>query len=122
MTIKPDEIGSDDGAARRVLVLARTIAPCLDSLPEDSDRRKDAIAILKNVYEEVLTRGARHVRSEGVASARVSYEVGSAFTDDDRASLRALCGAMPPLQASAEAPAGSFPKERPVGRVWTETY
>ena len=45
MTINPDEISGDEDLARRILVRARSIAPCLNSIPEDDDRRKDAIAI-----------------------------------------------------------------------------
>lgn len=119
MPIKPEDIGGDPDAARRIIVLARSIAPCIDSFADNSEEKKDAVAILKGVATEAAARGARHVRSEAVGTARVTYEVGSAFTDDDRDSLRALCGAS---SGHSDTPAGSFPKERPIGRVWPETY
>lgn len=119
MPFTPHDLGGDEDAARRILALARSIAPCIDSFGDGSEEKKDAVAILKGVATAVAARGARHVRSEAVGTARVTYEVGSAFTDDDRDSLRALCGAS---SGRGDTPAGSFPKERPIGRVWPETY
>jgi hypothetical protein len=119
MPIKPEDIGGDPDASRRIIVLARSIAPCIDFFADGSEAKKDAIAILKGVLAEVMDRGARTVRSQAVGTARVTYEVGSAFTDDDRDSLRALCGSS---SSRGDTPAGSFPKERPIGRVWPEAY
>lgn len=123
MPIKPEEINSDEDLARRVLALALSIAPCITSFPEDSEERATAIAILKGVAVEVAgetsTRGSRRVRSQAVGTARVSYDVGSAFTDDDRDSLRALCSA---AAAPVALPVGSFPTGRPISAVWPEEY
>lgn len=123
MPIKPEDISTDEDLARRVLALARTIAPCVVTLSDESDEKKTAIAILKSVADDIesdrASRGSRRVVSQGVLTARVSYDIGSAFTDDDRDSLRALCNA----SASPVAlPVGSFPKGRPIGALWPEEY
>lgn len=123
MPIKPEEISSDEDLARRVLALALSIAPCVAAFPDESEERATAIAILKGVAVEVAgeasARGSRRVRSQAVGTARVSYDVGSAFTDDDRDSLRALCAA---AAAPVALPVGSFPKGRPISAVWPEEY
>lgn len=49
-----NEISSDDSLARRVLVRARSIAPCLDTL--EGEPRLDAIAILTGVVAEIPPR------------------------------------------------------------------
>lgn len=116
--ITPADIGGDEVTARRVLVLARTIAPCLDALEEQTEPWLDAVAVLTNVAAEARARGARHVQSQSIGPARVAYEIGlSAFTDDDRDSLRALCAVASSAGARSR---GAFPKGRPVGRVWPE--
>lgn len=113
----PLAVGED--VARRVLAVARTIAPCLDSLPDDSDEKETAIAILSAVCAEVVARGSRQVASQRIGSASVAYrDVGSAFTDDDRSALRGLCSA---VSASAGQPVGSFPRPaRALERMWPE--
>lgn len=123
MPIKPEDINTDTDLARRVLALAQSIAPCVAAFPDDSEEHATAIAILKGVAEEVAgeraSRGSRRVVSQGVSGARVSYDVGSAFTSDDRDSLRALCGASVTRGAL---PVGSFPKGRPISAMWPEEY
>jgi len=114
--IKPEEISADDDLARRILVRARSIAPCLASIPDDDDRKKDAIAILKGVVAEVPAPGARRVRSRGRNGTSISYsDLGAAFSDDDMASLRSLCEVAP-----VGLPVGSFPEARPIEREWAE--
>lgn len=117
--IEPDEIGADENTARRILVLAQDIAPCIHSFADDSEARKNAIAILTNVVAETIARGARHVRAQGVASARVDYDTAGSFRDEDKDALRALCGA---VASSAGHPAGRFPKARRISRLWPEEY
>lgn len=118
--ISPTEIDADENLARRILAYTVPIAPCLHSLPADSEERKTAIALLKGVAVEVKARGPRVVKSQAVGPARVDYvPVSSVITDDDRAALRALCGAS--ISPSA-APRGSFPLERPLSGIWPETY
>ena len=114
--IKPEDISTDEDLARRILVRARSIAPCLNDIPDDDDRKNDAIAILKGVVAEVPAPGARRVRSRGRNGTSISYnDPGGAFSDDDMSSLRSLCGT-----ASSGLPVGSFPEARPFAREWAE--
>lgn len=114
--IKPEDISTDEDLARRILVRARTIAPCLNSIPEDDDRRLDAIAILKGVIAEVPAPGASRVRSRGRNGTSISYnDPGGAFSSDDISNLRSLCAAAP-----SGLPVGSFPEARPLERQWPE--
>jgi hypothetical protein len=114
--IKPEDISTDEDLARRILVRARSIAPCLNDIPDDDDRKLDAIAILKGVVAEVPAPGARRVRSRGRNGTSISYsDVGGAFSDDDMASLRSLCDA-----GTSGLPVGSFPQARAFGREWDE--
>lgn len=122
--IKPDDIGGDVDLARRVIVIARSIAPCLDSLEDGSGEddpkyKSDAIAILKGVVAHVVKRGSTAVKSQGIGSARIEYVVsGSSFSDDDRNGLRSLCSAAPSSTASSQ---GSFPPpSRVVAHLWPE--
>lgn len=126
MVITPSDIdGVDEGTARRVIVLARTIAPCLDSLvdgPGDDDPKpkSEAIAILNGVAADVVVRGSRAVASQSIGPARVNYVVTlSSFSNDDRVSLRSLCA----VETRQGLPMGSFPEAGALSRVWPEgTY
>jgi len=112
--ITPDQVSTDEDLARRVLVRARSIAPGIDAL--EGEPRLDAIAILKGVIAEIPAAGSRRVRSRARNGTSVSYnDVGSAFTGDDIAGLRALCGVEP-----VALPVGSFPTGRPFKDVWPE--
>lgn len=114
--ISPSEISEDEDLARRILVRARSLAPCLNSIPYDDDRRLDAIAILKGVIAEVPAPGARRVKSRGRNGTTISYtDTGGAFSPDDISNLRSLCDAAP-----SGLPVGSFPEARPLGRQWPE--
>lgn len=116
--ITPDKIGADEDLAREVLIMARSIAPCISSFPDGSEEQKDAIAIVKRVYAECEDRGSRNVKSERTGPGAVEWVVRSAFDGDPRAALRALCAAV----STAGQPLGSFPTERPIERLWPETY
>ncbi|WP_104128230.1 hypothetical protein [Cryobacterium sp. Y57] len=114
--ILPIQISDNENLARRILVRARSIAPCLNSIPDDDDRKLDTIAILKGVIAEVPAPGARRVKSRGRNGTSISYnDPGGAFSEDDIMSLRSLCDV-----ASAGLPVGSFPKARAFGREWAE--
>jgi hypothetical protein len=118
MAIKPEDLDIEDSElARRVIVHARAIAPCLDSLADDPKR--DAIAILSGVAREALARGVRSVASQGVGTARVTYGAASSwFTQDDRDALRSLC---PSTAQSADHPVGLFPGwPRAYRELWPE--
>lgn len=112
---------ADESLGRRVLVLARTIAPCLDSL--DGEAKKDAIAVLEGVVAGIRMSGGRRVKSQSSGSSRVEYIVdASAFDADARASLDALCARGGVSIVSAGVPVGSFPLGRPISREWPEVY
>jgi hypothetical protein len=114
--IHPLQLSSDEDLARRILVRARSIAPGIDLIPDDDDRKLDAIAILKGVIAEIPAPGAGRVKSRGRNGTTISYnDPRGAFTDDDMASLRSLVAALP-----AGLPIGSFPEARAFGREWAE--
>lgn len=119
MPITPTDLGGDENTARRVLVLARDIAPCIDSFADDSEQKKDAIAILLGVVAELPSPGSRRTRAMSRNGSSVSLaEIKSAFDDDARSSLRALCSDS--RDPAPGAPLGSFPTDRPFARVWPE--
>lgn len=121
MAMKPTDIGGDENTARRVLVLARSIAPCIDSFPDGSEQKLDAIAVLKGVLAELPAPGSRRTRSLSRNGTAMSFaDIESAFDADARASLRALCSAETPAADSGTLPAGSFPKRRAFERMWSE--
>ncbi len=119
MAITWDVLGTDEDLGREVLIVARDIAPCIDSFADDSEEQKNALAILKRVYASIVGRGSRFVKSQSVGPASVSYtDVESAFDGQPRRALRALCAP----NTVGGLPAGSFPLERPIGRLWPERY
>lgn len=119
MAITPADIGSDDDLAREVLIIARDIAPCIDSFADDSEEQKNALAIIRRVYKNIVGRGPTYVKSQRIGPASVDYgDVRSAFEGDPRRALRALCA---PVTTAGHS-VGSFPTERPIGRLWPETY
>jgi hypothetical protein len=118
--ITHDKIGADEDLAREVLIVGLDIAPCLSGLADDSEEQLNALAVLRRVYKEIAGRGARFVKSQSSGSSSVTYtDVQSAFAGQPTRALRALCGA---AQAPGGHSVGSFPTERPVSRIWPETY
>ncbi|WP_336653077.1 MULTISPECIES: hypothetical protein [unclassified Leucobacter] len=117
--ITHDMIGTDEDLAREVLIVARGIAPCISSFAAGSEEQKDALAILRRVYTDIQKRGPRFVKSQRIGPASVDYgSISSAFDGDPSRALRALCSNMNGRGLSV----GSFPKERPVSRLWPESY
>jgi hypothetical protein len=117
MVMVPSDLdGYDEDLARRVLMYARTIAPCLDSLT--GENKSNALAILKGVAKEVAVAVSRQIAGQGLGPANVRYfEVASYFSIDDRAGLRFLCGA----SIVSAGPRGSFPPpSRHVQNLWPE--
>lgn len=122
--IEPAELGVDEALALRVLGVARSFAPLLDRIgdeatPEATRDRETAVAILQGVAAEARDRGSRLVKAQRIGPAGVDYEVGSWFSDDDRAALIALC-AKP--TATSSGPLGHFPKPGITSRLWPEEY
>jgi hypothetical protein len=117
--IKPDQLGDDEDLAREVLIVARDIAPLLDSFPDESEDQKNALAILRRVYRDLAARGSFLVKGQGIGSARIEYSaILSAFDGQPTRALRALGGADTTDRGSS----GSFPTERPLKQFWPETY
>jgi hypothetical protein len=115
--IEPTDLtGIDEVMALRILAVARSIAPCLDSLIDEP--RKSAIAILTGVAGEARDRGSRLVQSQRVGTASVTYRtVESWFSDDDRDALRGLCS----VAEATAGPVGSFPRpDTGTSRLWPE--
>lgn len=112
----PDDItGVDRKVAIRLIAVARSIAPCLDSL--EGEAWVAAVAIIEGVAAELPTSGSRRVRSQSRNGTSVSWDASaSAFSQDDRDALRALCGAA--SSASASAPVGSFPESTITRNIW----
>lgn len=121
--IKPVDLGGDEDVARRVLVQARRIAPAIVTFPSGSDPYKDAVAILKAVAKRLAGMGTGTVASQGRNGTSLSNrDIRSAFFADDIDDLRSLTleGVEPATVTGL--PVGSFPTERPLSRIWPETY
>lgn len=118
--ITPTDLGGDVDLARRVIMYGRSLAPCLHHL-QDEDKA-DAVAILKGALVSAAAIAkvrASAVKSRTAGDWSLSYfsdaELGSAFTLDDRAAMRALC----PSANSGTGPVGSFPEPSPIIRnLW----
>lgn len=115
--ITPEDLpGVDENVARRLLVAARSIAPCIDSFGDDSEEKKNAIAVLLGVLADAPAVGSRRVRSQRIGSASVDYWNADTWLAEDRAALRSLCASA----GRGGLPVGSFPADRPIGRLWPE--
>lgn len=113
-----DITGVEISTARRVMAAARGIAPSIDALPH-SPAMDEAVAILQAVAAELPKPGQRRVRSQSRNGTAVSLDpFESAFTAEERAALRSLCGDPPLAQYSA--PVGTFPEAGLVESVWPE--
>jgi hypothetical protein len=122
--IQPTDIGADADLARRILIRAREIAPLIVTFDTGTEPRADALAILKGVYKraEEIGTGTTASRSRNGTSIS-SRDVRSAFFDDDLSGLRLLqAEAAGDTVSRPGLPRGSFPTDRPVSRLWPETY
>ena len=117
----PVDLGTDEDLARRILIRARAIAPCMAAWPEGLDTRAYALAILKGVYARAAAMGTGAVASQGRNGTSISLrQLESAWTREDVDGLRSLCSESPAEPAGL--PLGSFPRERPLSRLWPEEY
>jgi len=115
--IPSDFPGVDEDAARRIIVAAVRIAPCLHSFPDESEEKKNALAILRGIAAEAPKPGMRRVRSQSVAGASVNYWDSATWSVEDREDLRSLC----PAATASVVPMGVFPKpSRHVAAAWPE--
>lgn len=120
MSITPAKLGGDEDTARRVLLQARSIAPCIQSFPDDSEDQKDAIAVLKGVIAELPAAGSARTRSMSRNGTSLSFDpVVTAFTQDVRDQLATLCDAAG-SRTDGAMPIGSFPTAPVVERAWPE--
>lgn len=114
MAITADDLGVDEDLGRRIMVSARRIAPCLDTLVAPA--RDDAIAVLKGVIAELPEAGAWRAKSMSRNGTSITFaDIESAFTSEARANLRSLCG---PLDEGLAL--GSFPDDTALARLWPE--
>ncbi|NLP82592.1 hypothetical protein HF576_01900 [Microbacterium sp. CFH 90308] len=119
MAITPADLGGDEDLARRILVRARAVAPCITTFELDSDEGKDALAILKGVVARATIVGTGAVASQGRNGTTISFrDIRSSFAQEDLTGLRSLCGV--DEAAAPGLPRGSFPKDRPLAKVWPE--
>lgn len=111
------DLGVDEDLGRRILVRARVIAPCIDSFADDSEEKKNAVAILKGVIAELPEPGARRARSMSRNGTAITFaDIVRAFDVDAEESLRSLCG----VSARGGLPVGSFPKDSAIANLWPE--
>lgn len=117
--ISADDLqGIDELTALRIIAVARSIAPCLDSLEYGADREQ-AVAILKGVAQEATGRGSRHIKGQRIGSAAVDYRsVSDWFSQEDKDALRAICK----TSAGGGGPVGLFPAaDRTLSRLFPES-
>lgn len=117
--VQAQDLGPDTDLARRVLLRARRLAPCLADAVADEEKQAEVLAVLKGVYKRAVDIGTGVIASQGRNGTSRSYrDVRSAFTAEDVSDLRFLCsGADAPAGAM---PVGSFPTERPLSKLWPE--
>ena len=112
-------ISADEELARRVLVRARSIAPCIDNFVADTEPYKNAVAILKGVIAELPEAGTARAKSLSRNGTSIAYEISSAFTADVITSLRSLCDAEGAGDGRGY-PRGSFPEDKVFERLFPE--
>ena len=116
MEILASEVHSDPDVGLVVLAYAATVAPNLDGLVDPARAR--AVAILRRVAAGLPEPGMARVLQQSRNGTSVSFrDIGSAFSSDDRAALRALAGGP---ASSPAAPVGSFPASGVVAALWPE--
>ena len=116
MEILASEVHSDPDVGLVVLAYAAAVAPALDTLVDPA--RERAVAILRRVAAGLPEPGMARVSQQSRNGTSVSFrDIGSAFSSDDRAALRALCGTAAAVPAT---PAGSFPASGMVAAMWPE--
>lgn len=119
--VTPAQLGADEKLARRILIRARTIAPCLRTAGEGGELQADVLAILSGVYERAEAMGPGVVASQSRnGTSRAYRDIRSAFWDEDISNLRALCSEAGDTTTGHALPRGSFPKDRPLSRIFPE--
>ena len=117
MEILAEEVHSDHEVGLVVLAYAATVAPNLDGLTGTA--REKLVAILSRVAAGLPEPGMARVSQQSRNGTSVSFrDIGSAFSADDRAAMRALTGG---VSAPTGAPVGSFPESGLVSALWPES-
>lgn len=117
--INADELGVDEDLALRVLATARSIAPGIHDVTEPG-KRDELVAVLRGIARGAAERGSLLIRGQRVGPASVDYTAATSwFSDDDRATLRAITRS---AMDSSAAPVGSFPQPGYINRLWPEKY
>jgi hypothetical protein len=118
--IDATELGVDEDTALQVLATARTIAPTIHDVV-DAQSRAELVAILRGVAKDAARRGSLLVRGQRMGPGGVDYtDATSWFTDDTRATLRAICRS---ASITSSGPVGHFPKPSTVTtNMWPEQY
>jgi len=120
VVIDATELQVDEDTALRVLATARTIAPTIHDVV-DTQSRNELVAVLRGVAKDAAARGSLLVRGQRMGPGGVDYtDATSWFTDDVRATLRAICRS---ASITTAGPIAHFPKASPVTtNLWPEQY
>jgi hypothetical protein len=118
--ITHEDITSDEDLGRVLLLRAFDIAPQLRTVEDESDEKKNAIAVLRRVAKRAVDIGTGVIESRSRNGSSIKTRaVDDAFTPGDLRDLRLIFG---PVGEKPHGPVGSFPTDRPVTRLWPETY
>lgn len=116
--ITHSDITPDEDLGRVILLRAASIAPQVRTVPDDTEAKKDAIAVLKRVANRWAETGTGAVQSMSRNGTSMTLrDVGHAFAPTDLRDLRLIFDIPEPAHAG---PLGSFPTDRPLSRIWPE--
>jgi hypothetical protein len=117
--VAPEEIGGDQDLAVRLVLRARELAPGVPEFAHFASERTAVLAILKGVYKRAAEIGTSVIASQGRNGTTRSYrDIRSAFFPEDISGLRSL--AVDGAPAPSALPVGSFPKDRPLSKLFPE--
>ncbi|WP_279367338.1 hypothetical protein [Microbacterium testaceum] len=116
--ITHSDITPDEDLGRVILLRAADIAPQVRTVPDATEAKKDAIAVLKRVANRWAETGTGAVQSMSRNGTSMTLrDVGHAFAPTDLRDLRLIFGIPESTHAG---PLGSFPTDRPLSRIWPE--
>lgn len=115
-----EEITQDEDLGRVLLLRAFDIAPQLRTVEDESEEKKTAVAVLRRVAKRAADIGTGVVESRSRNGSSIkTRDVGNAFQPGDMRDLRLIFG---PVDLGHAGPVGSFPTDRPLQKLWRETY
>lgn len=119
--VTPQDLGSDENLARRILIEARRIAPWLRTVGAGSPVHADVLAILDGVYKRATDIGTGVIASQGRNGTSRSYrDIRSAFFADDIRNLISLDPDSSDDEGYPGLPLGSFPADNPFSGIFPE--